>query len=89
MKKSFAEKVFGVVRLIPKGETFTYKQVAAAAGHPGAFRAVGTVLKTNYDPGIPCHRVVKSDGTLGGYNRGESRKRDILITEGAKICTTQ
>lgn len=62
----------------------TYKQVAAKAGNAKAGRAVGAIMRTNYDPEIPCHRVVRSDGTLGSYNRGgEARKRRILVEEGA------
>ncbi len=82
--KSFAEKVRDVVRKIPKGKSMTYKEVAAKAGNPNAARAVGAVMRTNFDPDIPCHRVVRSDGSLGNYNRGGTeRKREILTTEGA------
>lgn len=63
----------------------TYAKVARAAGSPGAARAVGTIMKQNYDPAIPCHRVIKSDGTLGQYNRGQEQKRKLLETEGAVI----
>ena len=80
---SFKEKVFSVVRRIPKGKTMTYKQVAAKASSPRAARAVGSVLKTNYDPKIPCHRVIGSDGTMHGYNRGMANKLKILKKEGA------
>lgn len=59
----------------------TYKEVAKKAGKPSAFRAVGNILNTNYDPSIPCHRVVRSDGKTGGYNRGEERKAHILEME--------
>ncbi len=79
---TFREKVFSVVRMIPKGKTLTYKQVAIKAGHPGASRAVGTILSTNYDPKIPCHRVMRSDGGMGGYNRGIKNKIKILQKEG-------
>ncbi len=75
------EKVFSIVCRIPKGKTLTYKQVAARAGRPKAYRAVGNILNTNYDPKIPCHRVVRSDGTTGGYNRGRARKASILKAE--------
>ena len=78
---NFKEKVFAVVRAIPKGETRTYKQVATSAGNPHAARAVGAILHTNYDPAIPCHRVVRSDGTLGGYNRGVQKKARLLKQE--------
>jgi O-6-methylguanine DNA methyltransferase len=47
----------------------TYKEVAARAGNPKAARAVGAVMRTNYDPSIPCDRVIASDGSMGGYNR--------------------
>jgi len=82
--KSFREKVLNIVRTIPKGGSMTYKQVATKAGNPKAARAVGAIMRTNYDPEIPCHRVVRSDGSLGSYNRGgEGRKREILIEEKA------
>ncbi len=80
---SFSDAVYAVVRKIPKGSTLTYKQVAEAAGHPGAYRAVGNILNKNFDPEIPCHRVVRSDGKTGGYNRGEDRKQERLREEGA------
>jgi len=84
MSKTFADKVRDVVRKIPKGKSMTYKEVAAKAGNPKAARAVGAVMRTNFDPAIPCHRVVKSDGSLGSYNRGgTTRKRAILKAEGA------
>lgn len=82
---TFSEKVYEAVRKIPKGETRTYKQVAKLAGSPKAFRAVGNILNKNYDPKIPCHRVVRSDGKTGGYNRGVEQKAKILKTEGARI----
>ncbi len=77
----FAQKVFDVVRTIPEGETMTYAQVAAAAGSPNAYRAVGNILTTNYDSEIPCHRVVRSDGSAGGYNRGAENKVRLLDKE--------
>ena len=79
---SFIEKVHAVVRKIPKGKVLTYKEVAQKAGQPGAYRAVGNILNKNYDPAIPCHRVVRSDGRLGGYNRGAQNKIKILTEEG-------
>jgi O-6-methylguanine DNA methyltransferase len=85
MEKTFADKVRDIVRNIPKGKTMTYKEVAAKAGNPRAARAVGAVMRTNYDPTVPCHRVVHSNGTIGHYNRGGSeRKREILLEEGVK-----
>ncbi len=79
---SFREKVFDVVRGIPRGSVMTYGEVARMTGSPRAHRAVGSILKTNFDPAIPCHRVVKSDGSLGQYNRGVDLKREILLEEG-------
>jgi methylated-DNA-[protein]-cysteine S-methyltransferase len=69
MKKTFSDKVRDIVRKIPKGKTMTYKEVASKAGNPKAARAVGAVMRSNYDPSIPCHRVVASDGKMRGYNR--------------------
>ena len=81
---SFARSVFAVVRKIPKGQVLTYQEVARRSGSPRAFRAVGSILKTNVDPNIPCHRVIRSDGSLGDYNRGGTpAKRKLLIGEGA------
>jgi O-6-methylguanine DNA methyltransferase len=82
-KLSFAEKVRAVVARIPKGKTMTYKQVAEKAGSPNASRAVGSILKKNYDPAIPCHRVIRSDGVAGEYNRGRAQKIALLKKEGA------
>lgn len=81
--KTFKEKVFDVVRKIPKGKTLTYKEVAKRAGKPGAYRVVGNILTTNFDEKVPCHRVIKSDGTIGGYNRGSKKKMEMLKKEGA------
>ncbi len=82
--KTFADTVRDIVRKIPQGKTMTYRQVAAKAGNPKAARAVGTIMRTNYDDTIPCHRVIRSDGSLGSYNRGgEQRKREILTAEKA------
>lgn len=80
---SFRDRVFEIVRAIPEGKVLTYKRVAELAGAPRAYRAVGNILHTNYSPEIPCHRVVRSDGKTGGYNRGAKRKREILQKEGA------
>ena len=80
----FAKKVYAVVAKIPKGKTMTYKQVAVKAGNPKAARAVGMYMMHNYNPKIPCHRVVRSDGKASGYNRGGwSAKTRILKKEGA------
>ena len=75
--------MLSVVAAIPQGNVLTYKEVARRAGNPKAARAIGAVLKTNEDPKIPCHRVIRSDGRLGGYNRGIRKKKQILRKEGA------
>jgi O-6-methylguanine DNA methyltransferase len=81
---TFADRVREVVRRIPKGETRTYGEVARAVGRPGAARAVGGVMRKNYDPTVPCHRVVRADGVIGNYNRGgPEKKRALLRAEGA------
>lgn len=82
---SFLEKIYEIVRKIPRGKVLTYKEVAKLAGSPRAFRAVGNILKKNRNPQIPCHRVVKSDGRLGGYNKGVDKKVFLLKKEGVKI----
>jgi len=82
---SFKEKVLNIVSKIPKGKTLSYKQVAEMVDSPKAYRAVGSILKQNYDPKIPCHRVIKSNGEAGGYNRGVEQKIKILRGEGAVL----
>ena len=82
--KTFADRVRDVVRAIPKGKTLSYGEVARLAGCPGAARAVGSVMKNNYDKTVPCHRVIRSDGRIGEYNRGGAdAKRALLIKEKA------
>lgn len=85
----FKQKVFAIVKKIPVGNVLTYGDVAKRAGNRKAARAVGAVLKTNYDSAIPCHRVVRADGTLGGYNRSITRKKSLLIKEGYKSPSTK
>lgn len=80
---SFKERVLRAVASIPKGKTLTYGEVARRAGSVRARRAVGNILNKNRDPRVPCHRVVRADGSLGGYNRGMARKRRLLVREGA------
>ena len=82
---SFREKIYKVVKEIPRGGVLTYKQVARAAGYPRAFRAVGNTLNKNINTKVPCHRVVKSDGRVGGYRKGVRRKVYLLKKEGVLI----
>ena len=83
--KSFRERVFAVVADIPRGKVMTYGEVALYAGSPGGARAVGTILKSNFDPNIPCHRVIRSDGKAGEYNRGAILKQKRLESEGVDM----
>ncbi len=80
---NLSRKVYEVVKTIPQGEMWTYKRVALRVGHPGAYRAVGTILSKNTDPQVPCHRVVRSDGKIGKYNGIRGEKEKLLRLEGA------
>lgn len=79
----FQRKVYEVVKKIPKGKVMTYKMVAKLAGFPRAWRGVGNILNKNQDPEIPCHRVIRSDGRIGGYRYGKKQKITLLQKEGA------
>lgn len=79
MKNIFTEKVLKIVSRIPKGKVLTYRQVATRAGSPNAVRAVGSIMKKNYDKNIPCHRVMRSDGKAGDYNRGGQKAKLALL----------
>ena len=79
---AFQQQVWTALRAIPAGETRSYAEVAAAIGSPGAVRAVGTANGAN--PVwlvVPCHRVVRSDGSVGGYGGGSDRKQWLLDHE--------
>ena len=83
----FEERVYRVVRRIPKGNTRTYRWVAEQLGDPSLARAVGNALNRNpYAPQVPCHRVIKSDGTLGGFAWGPKKKRRMLKEEGVSLA---
>ena len=82
-KNDFSFQVKQIVANIPKGSVMTYKQVAEKAGRPKAARAVANIMAANYDPDVPCHRVIRTDGSLGGYNRGGvEAKKQLLTKEG-------
>jgi methylated-DNA-[protein]-cysteine S-methyltransferase len=82
-KNEFSDTVRKIVQGIPRGRTLSYKEVATLAGNTQAARAVAMVMARNFDPAIPCHRVIRSDGKLGGYNRGGvAMKRQLLQGEG-------
>ena len=84
----FQVKVWKYLLKIPKGKVKTYKQVAIAIKNPFSARSVGNAVGKNpYAPKIPCHRVIKSDGSLGGYSGkgGGKTKKKLLKTEGVTL----
>lgn len=81
----FQENIYNIVKTIKIGRVMTYAEVARANGKPLAYRAVGNALNKNYDPSVPCHRVIRSDGKLGGYNRGSELKLKLLNEEGVRV----
>lgn len=82
---SFYEKIYAKLRQVPKGKVTTYKELAKAVNSK-AYRAVGTAMNKNpYAPKIPCHRVINSDGRVGGFASGTQNKIKMLKTEGVEI----
>ena len=85
IKKSFSEKCYELLKTIPKGKITTYK-ILAEKLKTKAYRAVGNAMNKNpYAPEVPCHRVVKSDGKIGGFAFGQRNKISMLKKEGIKI----
>lgn len=82
MLTKFQKKVYDIVKRIPKGEVLTYKGVARLIGSSRAYRAVGNALNRNPFDNVPCHRVIRSDGKIGGYARGKKAKVRLLKKEG-------
>ena len=85
---AFQTDVWNQIKKIPKGETMSYKDIAIAIGRPKASRAVANACGKNPNPIIvPCHRVIASDGSIGGYtgNGGIKTKRQLLKKEGVLI----
>ena len=80
---NFQKRVYSVVGRIPAGQVRSYQWVAWRAGRPNAYRAVGNILHRNPYIGIvPCHRVICSDGSIGGFARGSAAKKRMLAAEG-------
>lgn len=78
-----AHKVYELLKTVPEGQVTTYGDLARALGHPGAARAIGQIMNKNPNPFVvPCHRVVSSDGSIGGYAFGTKMKKEILEKEG-------
>ncbi len=85
-KTEFEREVLVATFKIPKGKVSTYKSIAEKIGRPRAYRAVGNALHKNpLAPTVPCHRVVKSDGTFGGEKKGAESRRSLLEEEGIPI----
>jgi len=85
----FNEKVYGVVRKIPRGRVTTYREITRVIGRPRAARAVGNALNKNPYRSVPCHRVVCSDGKVGGYARGVRKKEKLLRSEGVVVTRSK
>ena len=92
LKNKFSRRVIATVQQIPRGKTLSYQAVAKQAGNPKAVRAVGTILRRYYyaclESGaktIPCHRVIRNDGKLGGYVLGKEVKKEKLKEEKANL----
>ncbi|MDT0575035.1 methylated-DNA--[protein]-cysteine S-methyltransferase [Croceicoccus sp. F390] len=83
---AFQQSVWAQLRLIPRGQTRSYQQIATAIGRPGATRAVGSANGANpIAVLIPCHRVIRADGTIGGYAHGAALKHELLRREGVVL----
>lgn len=83
--ETFADRVQYWVQQIPPGRVASYGEIATLSGSPGAARAVGTQMKNNRNTDTPCHRVICSDGRLGGYNGNLGKKADLLRAEGVEV----
>ena len=84
-KQSFNEKCYALLKQIPAGKVTTYREMARAMGTK-AWRAVGTAMARNRDLiNTPCHRVVRSNGTIGEYALGTNKKQELLMEEGVEI----
>ncbi len=81
----FARRVYALVRAIPPGRVATYGDIAVMAGHRGAARAVGNVMRGCEDRSVPCHRVIGAGGAVGGYGGWPGLKRQLLAAEGIII----
>jgi len=85
MKKSFNERCYAVLKKVPRGKVTTYKAIAEAL-NTKAYRAVGNAMNKNpYAPRVPCHRVIKSSGDIGGFAKGKKKKIQMLRKEGVLI----
>jgi methylated-DNA-[protein]-cysteine S-methyltransferase len=89
MKTSFNERCYAFLRQVPKGKVTTYQSLAHVLGTK-AYRAVGNALHVNpYAPQVPCHRVIKADGSLGGFAHGLQIKKEMLQQEGVTLVNNR
>jgi O-6-methylguanine DNA methyltransferase len=86
LPSEFRTRVLTIARRIPTGRVATYGDIAALAGRPRAWRAVGTIMRTCDRPDVPCHRVIAAGGRLGGYGGSEALKRALLQAEGIIVA---
>ena len=86
--KSFEEKVLDVVTKIPKGKVLSYGAVAGLAGNAKAARAVGTIMAKNSNKNVPCHRVVKADGSIGEYNGLQGKSKEVILKKEGVLFKT-
>ena len=85
MKNSFSERCYKILRKVPRGKVTTYREIARAL-KSRAYRAVGNAMNKNpYSPKIPCHRVVKSNGEVGGFASGTRKKISLLKKDGINV----
>ena len=81
-----ASDVYDILLRIPEGKVTTYGDIAKVLGRPGSSRVIGRILNKNPNPiVVPCHRVVMSDGSIGGYAFGKARKKELLVNEGLRF----
>ena len=86
---AFTREVLSIVSRIPVGRVASYGDIAAAAGRPRAYRAVGNIMRACARPGLPCHRVIAAAGRLGGFGGNLSLKRALLAGEGIVVAGTR
>lgn len=86
---SFRTKVLAAVKRVPPGRVATYGDIAALAGSPRAWRAVGSIMRECRDTGVPCHRIIAAGGALGGYGSSLQLKRELLRAEGLEVGLTR
>jgi methylated-DNA-[protein]-cysteine S-methyltransferase len=84
MASEFSNKIYSILKEVPRGKVTTYKSLADKIGSK-AYRAVGNAMNKNRNKNIPCHRVICSDGRIGGYAYGKKKKIEMLRKEGIRI----